>query len=212
MRKQLLTAIAVAASLCGYAQTKGTNMLGLGVTVYSSASDYNIASGNSSQKQKSNSFSLGYGYFIADNSRLGVNLLYGHNTSRNSNDAQDNTTDSYGANLSYQRYYPLVGKLYAYAGGSGGYIHSKLTYDAPTNVNEASSDNYSLGAFGGVTWFITKRWAFETTLLSATAGYLTTDQTDGSGTSAIYKNKQTNFSLKTDGIINDLSFKIYLTF
>lgn len=212
MRKQVLTAAAVLLSFCGYAQTKGTNALSLGVSVKSSKNEANIPTGSSTQDVKNSYFTLGYGHFISDNSKLGIDLLYTHNTSKSTNAAQDNTTNGYGANLSYQKYYPLIGKFYAYAGGSGSYTHTKLTYDDPANENMVESNEYGLGAYGGITWFINKRWALETRLLSATAYYSDTDQTNGSGTSSIYKNKTTDFDLSTNGFIKDLGFKIYLMF
>ncbi|HMI02361.1 MAG TPA: outer membrane beta-barrel protein [Pedobacter sp.] len=212
MKKQLLTALAVVASLCGYAQTKGTNALSLGVSTYTSKSEQNIPSGNARQKQKQSSFSLGYGHFISDNTKLGIDLLYGRSSSTSTNNTQNNATEIFGGGLSYQKYYPLIGKFYAYAGGSASYSLTKLDYDDLQNLNSFKSNSYGLGAYGGVTWFINKRWALETRLLSATASYTTTNQTDGTSASDVYKKRDTNFSLNTQGIINDLGFKIYLLF
>jgi len=212
MKKQVLTALAVLASLCGYAQTKGTNALSLGVSAYASKTEQNIPSGSASQKQKQNTFSLGYGHFISDHTKLGIDLTYGHGTSTSTSTSQDNATDIFGGALSYQEYYPLIGKFYAYAGGAASYSFSKLDYDDPQNLNSYKSNSYGLGAYGGITWFISKRWALETNLLSATASYTTADQTDGTGGSPVYTKKDTSFSLNTEGVINDLGFKIYLLF
>jgi hypothetical protein len=212
MKKQLLTALAVVASLCGYAQTKGTNALSLGVSAYTSKTEQNIPSGSATQKQKQNSFSLGYGHFISDNTKLGIDLIYGHGTSTSTSMSQDNATDIFGGVLSYQKYYPLVGKFYAYAGGAASYSFSKLDYDDPQNLNSYETNTYGLGAYGGITWFISKRWALETNLLSATASYSTADQKDGTGASGLYTKRDTNFSLNTQGVITDLGFKIYLLF
>lgn len=212
MKKQLLTALAVLVSLCGYAQTKGTNALSLGVSAYTSKTEQNIQSGSATQKQKQNSFSLGYGHFISDNTKLGVNLIYGRGTSTSTSASQDNTTNIYGGSLSYQKYYPLIGKFYAYAGGVASYSNSKIDYDDPQNLNSLKTNSYGIGAYGGITWFINKRWAFETNLLSATASYDTTDQTDGTSALSVYKKRDTSFSLNTQGVINDLGFKVYLLF
>src|SRR5215217_2241654 len=198
MRKQLFTVAAVLLSLCGYAQTKGTNALSLSVTATSSKNEANIPSGSDSQKVKNNYF--------------GIDLLYLNNTSKSSNSTSDNTTKGYGAAVSYQKYYPLIGKFYAYAGGSGGFSHTQMTYDDPANENEVKRNEYTLGAHGGITCFLTKRWAFETRLLSASSYYTDIDQTDGSGTGSIFKSNQTAFNLSTNGFINDLGFKIYLMF
>ena len=212
MKKQLFTAIAVLASFCGYAQTKGTNALGLGVSLTSNKTNGTSGTGTSEEQQKNTYLTLGYGHFISDNTKLGLDLLYLHNKSTSDNESQNNTTNGFGGALSYQKYFLLTGKLYAYAGGTAGYARTKLTYDDPANENQVVNDAYHAGAYGGITWFVGRRWAFETRLLSATATFSSTDQTNGSGSPVVYRNRQSNFDLSTDGIINDLGFKIYLLF
>ena len=165
MKKKLLTAIAVIASLCGYAQTKGTSTLGLGINVFTDKTEYaGQPQSSSSVERKTNSFTLGYGLFIKDNTRIGIDLQYG----KIKGDYYD--VKSYGGNVTYQQYYPLVSKLYAYAGGRAGYSYADQKSDVPGTYY--NSNQYSLGAYGGVTWFVSKRFAFETTLLSANATYL----------------------------------------
>lgn len=212
MKKQLLTALAVVASLCGYAQTKGTNALSLGISSQTTKSDYTIASGNSSQEQKYNRFTLGYGHFISDNSKLEISLSYLKARFTSSAVTQNNKAQGFGGSISYQKYYLLIGKFYAYAGAVGGFSTEEVKYDDPSLHRNNNSDTYSAGAYGGITWFISKRWAFETRLLSANASYVTNDQSDSDPNGAIYKNKQTSFNLSTDGFINNLGFKIYLLF
>nr|WP_068891433.1 outer membrane beta-barrel protein [Pedobacter panaciterrae] len=206
MKKKLLTAVAVLATLCGYAQTKGTSTLGLGVSVTTSKIEFpNQTSADS--KTKSSSFSLGYGLFVKDNTRIGLELQYGEGTGNGSG----NDSKSYGGNVTYQQYYPLIGKLYAYAGGKGAYGYTKSKLNDPDSYNsETKSNTYSLGAYGGLTWFVSKRFAFETTLLSANASYGNYKQKVNNATYADLK--QTNFNLTTQGFINDLGFKIYLLF
>ena len=212
MKRKLLTVAAVALALSGYAQTKGTNTLSLGVSVQTSKVDYVIPSGTSTNEVKNNNFSLGYGHFINDRTKLAIELSYTDGSSTSSGGTQDNHTKGYGANVSYQKYYPIVKKFYAYAGGSGGYAQSKLTYDNLSLDRKYNTNTYNVGAYGGVTWFLTDRWAFETQLLSARAGYSSVDQSDGNGSGTVYKNKNTSFDLSTKGFINDLGFKIYLMF
>lgn len=203
MKKKLLTAVAVLGTLCGYAQTKGTSTLGLGVSVSTSKAEFPNQT-NADTKTKSNSFSLGYGLFVKDNTRIGLELQYGKITGNSSD------TKSYGGNITYQQYYPLIGKLYAYAGGRGGYGNMTQKPDSGSDAENLKSNIYSLGAYGGVTWFVSKRFAFETTLLSANANYTSSKQKVNNATMAEYK--QTNFNLTTQGFINDLGFKIYLLF
>ena len=77
--------------------------------------------------------------------------------------------------------------------------------------NDQIGHQYSVGAYGGVTWFLSKRFAFETSLLSADMIYATTEREEGSGSNGV-KYKTTNFNLSSQGFINNLGFKIYLLF
>lgn len=205
MKKKLLTAVAVMASLCGYAQTKGTSTLGLGVNIYNEKTDY-IDQPEYNSNRKASSFTLGYGLFVEDNSRIGIDLNYGA-AKTNGNDIK-----SYGGNVTYQKYYPLVKTLYAYAGGKAGYAYITQKFENSSSSYNNSND-YSLGAYGGVTWFVSKRFAFETTLLSATASYMNSKHIyDYDLTATPSTNRQTMFNLKTEGFVNNLGFKIYLLF
>lgn len=212
MKNKILTAIAVMASLCGYAQTKGTSALSLGIGVNTSKYDYNIADNGSVEikvrEAKSSIFSLGYGLFIKDNAKLGVDLQYF--TSKQEADAiVDVRLKGYGANVTYQQYYPIVKKLYAYAGGIAAYSYSKEKYTSQ-DFSDRINNQYVLGAYGGVTWFFSERFAVETKLLSANFDYSTSEQKriPGGG----YETKSTAFNLSTNGFINGLGFKVYLLF
>ena len=207
MKKHLLTAIAVCLSLCGYAQTKGTNALGFGI----SSSTYKSTGSGSENKNSFNSFALSYGHFIKDNVKLGLELNYGKGEQK-STSFNTQGTKVYGGNINYQRYFPIVKSLYAYAGGKGGYVYTESTSET-TSVTRVSSttDEYTIGAYGGVTWFVSKRFALETSLLSANISYNQTDQKNISSDNN-YKTTQTSFNMSTQGFINNLGFKIYLLF
>ena len=205
MKSKLLTM----AAICGFAfaataQTKGTNTLGLGVSVM----DSKIQNENNQSSNKVTSFSLGYGHFVADNKRIGFELMYGNSEYMNNNQGQ--TFKNYGANVSFQNYYPLIKTLYAYAGGLAGYQQSNEE-GSYNSQSESITRNYSVGARGGLTWFVSKRFAFEADLLSANVSY---SKTSYSYLSAyeLQKNSSTNFNLSTKGFIDDLGFKIYLLF
>ena len=211
MKKQLLlTAIAVGVSLCGYAQTKGTSTLGLGASISSNKSSSNFGNSETVSTNKNRYISLGYGYFIKDNTRIGLELSYGKNTNEQTAYDYSNESKTYGGTISYQKYYPLIKTLYVYAGGSTGYARVQSTNEA-SNTYATEGNNYNLGAYGGITWFVSKRFAFETNLLSADVAYSTTSNKQKDGTSQS-KNEHTNFNLNTSGFINDLGFKIYLLF
>ncbi|MDR6781816.1 hypothetical protein ABIE26_001696 [Pedobacter africanus] len=208
MKKQILTAIAVLGCLCGYAQTKGTSALGFGANVHSSKTKNENLPENTSNTTNRN-FSLSYGLFVKDNAKLGVELNYGKNKNSNT-EGFESSTKSYGANVTYQQYYPLIKKLYAYAGARAGYGETRQESSPDPTYGNIKGNQYTIGAYGGVTWFVSKRFAFETSLLSANAFYATYKQKT-IGTSVI-EHKQTNFDLSTSGVFRDLGFKIYLLF
>ena len=75
--KLTLTALAVCLSYASFSQTKGTNMISLGVDSLTSTLKTGFES-----KTKNNSFTLGYSYFVKDNSKIGVDLYYGNNENK----------------------------------------------------------------------------------------------------------------------------------
>ncbi|KQB98837.1 hypothetical protein [Pedobacter sp. Hv1] len=207
MKKQLLTAIAVCVSLCGYAQTKGTNALGFGINSFTQKS-----SGTSGKNEiNSNFFSFSYGHFIKENVKLGIDLNYGKNEQKYAS-FSNQMSKIYGGNINYQRYFPIVKTLYAYAGGKGGYTYTESSAEMAGVTRVVSTGNeYAIGAYGGVTWFVSKRLALETSLLSANIAYnQTKDKNTGYDNNS--KTTQTTFNMSTQGFINNLSFKIYLLF
>lgn len=216
MKKQLLlAALAAGLSLSAFSQTKGTNALSFGVNTYTNKNSNNSYQGNNYEnKTQNNTFTLGYGYFFKDNSKLGLDLAYGLNKYSNT-DYIDQQQKSYGGNLNYQHYFPIVKTLFAYAGGRAGYTYSK-TKNSTTNPSYAQTstnigNQYNVGAYGGITWFISKRFALETSLLSADFSYSKTKQTQSTNQS-YSSNESTNFNLNTQGFINNLGFKIYILF
>lgn len=210
MKNKILTAIAVMASLCGYAQTKGTNALSFGVNVNQVKTELNTTNGSFTDESKNSIFGLGYGLFIKDNTKLGVEFLYNTSESNNSNEENQSEGKGYGGNVTYQQYYPIVKKLYAYAGGKVAYQYSRLKYESE-GFNDIIDNRYQLGAYGGVTWFFSKRFALETSLLSANVSYAKSNRDVGQNSSG-YKQKSTSFNFSSQGFIDDLGFKIYLLF
>ncbi|RZM28179.1 MAG: hypothetical protein EOO88_09960, partial [Pedobacter sp.] len=165
MKRQLLTAMAVVLSLCGYAQTKGTNALGLGLGIGISSSD--TKNTTDMRDQKSTNFTLGYGHFIKDNTKLGISLWYHRNKTESNGYINTDKMDYLGAFVGYQKYYPLYKKLNAFATGSGGYTYYKQSTFTGIQNYKNETDEYSLGAAGGLALFFSKRFALETTLLNS---------------------------------------------
>jgi len=216
MKKQLLlVAMAAGLSLSAFSQTKGTNALNFGVNTYTNKNSNNSYQGNNYEnKTQNNTFTLGYGYFFKDNSKFGLDLTYGLDKYNNTNNSEQQQK-SYGGNLNYQHYFPIVKTLFAYAGGRAGYTYTK-TKNSNTSPNYPQTstnigNQYNIGAYGGITWFISKRFALETSLLSADIRYAKTKQTESTDQS-FYTNESTNFNLNTQGFINNLGFKIYILF
>jgi len=213
MKKQLLSlAVLCAVTLSVNAQTeKGTSAVSFGVNVTSVKT-----SGNNFQSEsKNNTFTLGYGYFIKNNSKIGLDLTYGL-TKNGSNETYNQEIKSYGGNLTYQRYFPIVKTLFAYAGGKGSYEHAKnknLYTDVYGQSSTFAANQYSVGAYGGITWFVSKRFALETSLLSADVIYSKTDRTETFNYGNTYtKSEYTSFNFSSQGFINNLGFKIYILF
>jgi len=204
----LLIALLAMGALFAQAQTKGTNTLGLGVSVSTSKMD---GAGQTSDEQKNRVLSLGYGHFIKDNERIGINLSYGKFDNTLSGNYR-NTVKSYGGTLTYQKYYPLFKKLYAFGGGRGGYNNSSDNYNNSTSGQGYKENLYNLGAYGGVTWFVSKRFAFEADLLSADIFYRKTKYNSSEANGTSNSRTTTNFNLSTTGAINNLGFKIYFLF
>lgn len=208
MKKLILIALMAMGTFFAQAQTKGTNTIGLGVNVSTSKMD---GTGQNNNEQKNRAFSLGYGHFIKDNERIGINFSYAK-YEQTGMSTMNNIVKSYGGSLTYQKYYPLFKKLYAFAGGRGGYTYSSNDYNT-SNYGQGVKENfYNIGAYGGVTWFVSKRFAFEADLLTADVTYSKAKYNSSETNSASTFRTTTNFNLSTGGAINNLGFKIYFLF
>ena len=209
MKRKLLTAVAVLLSCIGYAQTKGTSTIGFGANVQTVKNEMNTS--DYTRETSNKLFSLSYGYFVEDNKKWTAEISYGNSKILGTNGSEQ-TSRNIGGNIIYQRYYPIVKTFFAFAGGQAGYsrLDNESPQGNPVYHNSIDVDQYSVGAFGGLAWFLSKRFAFETTLLSANANYANFSQ-ESSGDS-VYSSKQTNFNISTTGFINNLGFKIFLLF
>ncbi len=205
--KLLIMAALCAIAFTANAQTKGTNALSFGVSTYTTSNSNSVSENEYEAKQ--NSFTLGYGHFFQDNSKVGLELSYGLSKYNYFNNPSQELKN-YGVILSYQKYYPIVKTLFAYAGGKGGYTMGKESR-INTNIEKNDFNAYSVGAYGGLTWFVSKRFAFETNLLAANASYTIQKRVEASGQNT-FESKSTSFNLTSQGFINDLGFKIYLLF
>lgn len=196
MKRILLIACFAVGCICAQAQTRGTSAIGLGINISTEKSEFDVNGTPTKSELDDVELSLGYGYFLKDNSKLGFEVSYGSLEG-------DNTisSKSYGGLVYYQQYYQLVKTLYAFGGGRIGYDYSETKIPpASPNIN-----SYAMGAYGGVSWFLSKRIALEAELLAADIRYRETK-------SETLKNTSTNFSLNTTGFISGLDFKIFFLF
>jgi hypothetical protein len=206
--KLIIMAALCAIAFTANAQTKGTNAVSFGFGSSKSEQKYHSGSSSSESTQKNNSVSLGYGFFFKDNEKIGLNLTYGFYKYETTPNIQDQKT--YGGSLSYQKYYPIVKKLYAYAGGQAGYEYGRQSQSVGNNFNFKTNE-YTAGAFGGISWFASKRFAFEANVLSANFGYFESKQSNSYG-QGTQETKNTNFGISSQGVFSDLGFKIYVLF
>ncbi|MDB5013849.1 MAG: hypothetical protein JWQ25_2051 [Daejeonella sp.] len=208
MKKLLLIALMAMGTFFVQAQTKGTNTLGLGVNVNTTKSE---ATGQVDNEQKNSFYNLGYGHFIKDNERIGINFTYGK-AKNSGSEFYSNTAKSYGGNVTYQKYYSLIKKFYAFGGGRAGYSINNSDADNSNSGQSFKDNQYSIGAYGGVTWFVSKRFALEADLLSADVSYSKLKYNSAQQNGSASSRTTTNFNLTTAGAINNLGFKIYLLF
>lgn len=203
MKKILLaTVIFTMAYFTSNAQTKGTNTLGAGFN--STTTKYE--SNTTVNEYKTSSFSLGYGRFIKDNIRLGITGSYNNSDNTSSSNTSSVESDGYGGLLSLQKYFPLFNKFYAFAGGNTSYMYSKWGIDSPTGSSH-KTDSYFLGAYGGVSYFLSKHFALEADLLSGGLNYSKERNSDQFGS-----NRYTRLDLSTSGTLTNLGFRVYFLF
>lgn len=208
MKTYFIAALLLAASTWTVqSQTKGTNSIGFGVS--SSTSKYEVDPANAIyNEQKGTNYSLTFGHFVKDNARIGLTATYFEGSSTSTSGGVNSDNKGYGGILHYQKYYPLLKRFYAYAGGRGRYLYSKdRQYYQSSGSNSYKGSTYGIGAYGGAAYFLSKRFAFEAQLLTADFTYYKQTNTLNSA-----KSTQTNLNISSSGVINDLGFSIYLLF
>lgn len=212
--KLLMMGVICAITFTANAQTKGTNTLGFGVTFNSNKN----SSSQTRNESKSNSFSLGYGHFIKDNSKLILQVSYGESKILNDNANYSSNQNDYGGFIGYQKYFPIVKTFYVFAGTRAGYsygsgdVKSLSTVPGYSSQSTNTVNNYSLNVSGGLAWFLSKRFALETDLLSAGANYYKTKQTNNNDNSENFSYTNKSFNLSNGGLFNNLGFKVYFLF
>jgi hypothetical protein len=200
MKKLLVLILLGISFLPVSAQLKGTNTLGVGFN----RSTYQLGPDGTSQDRKATSASLGYGHFIKDNVRLGISGNYGYARFNYGTSGMTVVNRETGGVLTLQKYFPLVKKFYAFAAGAGSYARQKTENNG---ITESRGNRYFLGASGGATYFLSKRFALEADVLSAGLNYSKIKRTDNSD-----EYTSTDLSVSTTGTLTNLGFRVYLLF
>ncbi len=201
MKKLILVALMAMGTSFVQAQTKGTNTLGFGVNLFTSKNSSDNET-QLDQKSTNESYSLSFGHFLKENQKLSLNLSH-QSQSYNT----DNKIKGYGIGLSYQKYYPIFKSFYAFAGGGGNYMFMKDTRS--TSDSKWRSNNYSANAFGGLSWFVSKRIALEVDLLSVGAQFGSSKSTGSNSSSS---SKFTAFNFSTAGAAGNYGFRVHILF
>ena len=211
MKKTLFAMLlAFACTLSAKSQTKGTNAIGLGVGSFEREIEYTTEAASVSDKQKDTWYSLSYGRFVRENVKVSIAGSYSHSQSKVTNNDYANKSDGYGGSISYQHYYVLLKRFYAYAGGRGGYSFAESKSKNGSNeqyLTRSKTNSYDLGAYGGFAYFLSKRFAFEAQLLSAKASYIKEKAINGNSATSY-----TTWNVNSSGSINNLGFNIYFLF
>lgn len=197
--------LASAFTLSAQSQTKGTNAIGLGIGTITTKQESTNSGSTWNSKGNGTSVNVNYGYFLKDNIRLGLVAAYSNSksTSQFNGIESKSNTDGWAGGISLGRYYPVVRKLYATVNGGPIYNYSKS--------EQSRINNYALSAWGGLSYFVNKRFLFETTLVSADASYTSQKVNDNSsGSQGTTKTK--SFGASTSGQITNLNFRINFLF
>ncbi len=206
MKKFLFTALLLAAAFGTQAQTKGTNTIGLGFNSQTNKNEYQQGTTNNA---RSNNYTLGYGRFIGDNVKIGIDIKYGTQINTSSSSSSGIDAKEYGGNVYYQKYYGLLKNFYAFGGGSAAYSNYKNEeYDQTISI-AVTGNTYSLSAYGGVAWFICKHIELETNLLSLNVNHSIKQTTPNTLQD---KETSTKIDLSSAGSLNGLGFRILFLF
>ena len=210
MKKYLLLAFLLTAACMLQAQTKGTNTLGLGIGIQNYKFSESFAGTGTVTNQQITGLSMSYGQFSRQNEKAGIDLFYG-SSEFSRNPANTYNTYSYGGKLTYQKYVNLTKSLYAFGGGRGGYNYSEARIQGQGLQSDFSNAVSSLGAYGGVSWFLSKRFALEADLLSADIAYIKTTE-KSRNENGLNKITTGTFNLSSAGAVSTLGFKIHFLF
>lgn len=202
MKKCLLIVALVAITFVAGAQTKGTNLVGLGF--YSN----NTNTGDSDQKEKYDytNVSFSYGYFIKENARIGLGYSFGNNQYKNAAKTAGWENKNSSFSFSYTNYYTLAKKL-SYT------VQESISFGSFKNQN-FNTGNWTLGNKGtnvtagvsvGLAYFISKRFMIEGDMIGAYASF-------GTDKSDTYSVKTRNINVNTAFNPSWINFRANLLF
>ena len=149
------------------------------------------------------------GYLVKDNLQVGLGLRYVHNKNESTllspvtNNITYITNNSIGA-TPYIRFYKGIGKqLSLYVQGEMSYDRIWTNTDDPNNSgNESKGYNIFLGIRPGITYFIGKKWALESSIWALGYSFYRTKYEDGRSS----KSDSFNLNLDASNIFFGLTY------
>lgn len=196
MNKNLLLTIALvsAALLCEAQITKGSVLLGGGISAGRGTSE----SGNIEGKSRSIGFYPTIGVAVKDNTVAGLRLSYYYGKASQSNPDLSQKSNSYSAGLFYRKYLPLSRAFYLFGEGAAFYASNETRNNySPLGTNSRQTQRIiGVNLYPGVAYVVSKRFHLEVGLnnLLSLDYSRSTHENLSPGQSSISKNSGVNFS------------------
>lgn len=196
MKKMLLltTALSGATFLCHAQITKGSVLLGGGISAGRGTSE----SGTVEGKFRSVGFYPTFGVAVKDNAVAGLRLSYYYAKSSQSNPDLSQKSNGYSAGLFYRKYLPLSKAFYLFGEGAAYYASSETRNDYSPFGSDSRQTQRVIGVsfYPGVAYVVSKRFHLEVGLnnLLSLDYSRSTNENLSPGQSTISKNSGINFS------------------
>lgn len=174
--------------------TKGSVLLGGGISAFSSKSENN----NVESKSHGFNFRPSLGFVIKDNQVLGFTVGYGRNQTKFENSPQTSTGNNYGAGVFYRKYIPLSKSFYLFGEAGFGYYSSKSENAAITTQsykNTQEQTNTGLSLFPGIAYAVGKRFHLEASLNNLVTLYYSKNKSEQTFQGNVSKNESKGVSM-----------------
>jgi hypothetical protein len=214
MERFTITTIAILlfASITKAQITKGSLYLGGSIGFSSNKLEPN----NSSIEGKSKSFSINpaVGIAVKNNLLAGVNLNYGHGSTKGFQSNQDYKSTSYGAGVFLRKYWSVFNRLYFFGQSDLGYSHSNYKYLPTAGYSYDYTTKHrvvSANLFPGISINVLKSFYLETVFNDLLNIAYSNTKTNGTYNGVSSSSKQTSFSIGSN-LTNSYGFNIGVRF